>query len=134
VSDDKTSEVPAGAEDVTEGTTPEAPAADLVEPPAADVVAAEPVVTPDPMADHAPVTVRDPEPGPQPLAAEIAPEPTPTVSAAEATWSRPAGSAAPPPVSASPSGEALADRPEVLVGAAFAGGLVAAMILKRLGR
>ncbi|HXS45616.1 MAG TPA: hypothetical protein VN751_13390 [Solirubrobacteraceae bacterium] len=27
-----------------------------------------------------------------------------------------------------------ADRPEVLVGAAFAGGFVAAMILKRLGR
>jgi hypothetical protein len=62
-----------------------------------------------------------------------APEPTPTVSAAEASWSRPAGSAAQTPTSA-PTGDALADRPEVLVGAAFAGGFVAALFLKRLGR
>jgi hypothetical protein len=34
---------------------------------------------------------------------------------------------------ASPAAPAGAERPEVLVGAAFAGGLVAAMILKRLG-
>ncbi|MCW3013001.1 MAG: hypothetical protein JWO02_93 [Solirubrobacterales bacterium] len=61
-----------------------------------------------------------------------APEPTPTVPASEASWSRPAGSAAPP--TSVPAADAFADRPEVLVGAAFAGGFVAALILKRLGR
>ncbi|MCW2957622.1 MAG: hypothetical protein JWP18_425 [Solirubrobacterales bacterium] len=109
-----------------------APVHDLTPEPQVIPVVADP--EPDALAVHTPVTVRDPEPGPEPLAAQIAPEPTPTVSAAEASWSRPAGSAAPPPVSAPPSGDALADRPEVLVGAAFAGGLVVAMILKRLGR
>jgi hypothetical protein len=60
-------------------------------------------------------------------------EPTPTIGAADASYSTPPGSAAP----AGPGSldlEALSDRPEVLAGAAFAGGLVAAMILKRLGR
>ncbi|MBA3329176.1 MAG: hypothetical protein H0T43_12835 [Solirubrobacterales bacterium] len=45
-------------------------------------------------------------------------------------------SGARPPGSAMPSADGAADtaqRPEVLAGAAFAGGLVAAMILKRLG-
>jgi hypothetical protein len=41
-----------------------------------------------------------------------------------------AGTAPAPDSEGSPSSE----RPEVLVGAAFAGGVVAAMILKRLGR
>jgi hypothetical protein len=70
------------------------------------------------------------------------PEPTPTVGAGEATFSQPAGTAAgsgwatPGDV---PTGEGAgasggADRPELLAGAAFAGGFVAAMILKRLGR
>jgi len=52
-------------------------------------------------------------------------EPTPTVPPAEGTWRAPAGTATAP---------APTDKPEALVGAAFAGGLVAAMILKRLGR
>jgi len=40
-----------------------------------------------------------------------------------------------PPGSAMPEGGVpTTERPEVLVGAAFAGGLVLAMILKRLGR
>jgi hypothetical protein len=60
-------------------------------------------------------------------------EPTPTVGTSDASYSNPPGSAAP-----SGAGgvdlDALSDRPEVLAGAAFAGGLVAAMILKRLGR
>ncbi len=89
---------------------------------------------PDPLAGHTPVVAPEPEPGPEPLAAQIAPEPTPTVTASEASWSRPVGSAAPDPASAPPAGDAAADRPEVLVGAAFAGGLVFAMMLKRLGR
>jgi hypothetical protein len=46
-------------------------------------------------------------------------------------------SAAPSPgpnPAVTPSAGSPADRPEVLAGAAFAGGIVAAMILKRLGR
>ena len=39
-----------------------------------------------------------------------------------------------PPDSALPGGGAATERPELLVGAAFAGGLVLAMILKRLAR
>jgi hypothetical protein len=93
------------------------------------VVAEEPA----PVAEHAPLVAPESEPGPEPLATQIAPEPTPTVSAAAASFSRPVGSAAPTPT-ASPAGVAPADRPEVLVGAAFAGGLVLALIIKRLGR
>lgn len=89
-------------------------------------------------------------------------EPTPTVGADEATRGHPAGSAAPhPPAAAAPTSpfssgssgasgsssnpvagllenpkvaETIEQRPEALVGAAFAGGLLFAMILKRLGR
>jgi hypothetical protein len=59
-------------------------------------------------------------------------EPTPTVPHAEATFERPAGSAS---MGGGDSGGAAsaAQRPEAMVGAAFAGGLIAAMILKRLG-
>lgn len=72
-------------------------------------------------------------------AAATGPEPTPTVGASDASFTRPPGSAAPAGSTGTggPGGldlEALAnDRPEVLAGAAFAGGLIAAMILKRLG-
>jgi len=80
--------------------------------------------------------------------------PTPTVGADEATRAHPAGTAAPhPPASDWSSSsssssnpvaglleknpkvaETVEQRPEALVGAAFAGGLLFAMILKRLGR
>ncbi len=53
-------------------------------------------------------------------------EPTDTVPPGESSWQQPAGTAVPSP--------AADDRPEAIVGAAFAGGLVAALILKRLGR
>jgi hypothetical protein len=61
------------------------------------------------------------------------PEPTPTVGATQATFDEPAGSAA---VGALPPGASAAveERPELLVGAAFAGGIVAAMVLKRIFR
>jgi hypothetical protein len=63
------------------------------------------------------------------------PAPTPTVPAAEATTVQPAGSVAAP--GAGEGGELPfgipPDRPEILVGAAFAGGVLAAIILKRLG-
>ena len=66
-----------------------------------------------------------------PTTAGPTPQPTPTVTVTRAT---PAG----PPGTAAGESESLPlgippDRPEFLVGAAFAGGLVAAIILKRLG-
>jgi hypothetical protein len=64
------------------------------------------------------------------------PEPTSVVGASEATARRPAGTAAdggpalPGPLANLP----IEEHPEILVGAAFAGGVVAAFVLKRLGR
>jgi hypothetical protein len=63
------------------------------------------------------------------------PEPTPVVGAADATTDNPAGTAAsgltlPGPLANLP----VEEHPEILVGAAFAGGIVAAFILKRMGR
>jgi hypothetical protein len=75
---------------------------------------------------HAPTTAA-PTPMPQPTPA--------TVPVAQATTARPAGSVAAPGDPGTPELPfgIPPDRPEFLVGAAFAGGLVAAFILKRLG-
>jgi hypothetical protein len=70
---------------------------------------------------HSPTTA-----GPEPD--RTAPEPTPTVGAAQASYGRPAGSV----LLGGP--EAVDPHPEKLVGAAFAGGLVAALFLKGLAR
>ncbi|MBI5105968.1 MAG: hypothetical protein HZB46_13495 [Solirubrobacterales bacterium] len=59
-------------------------------------------------------------------AAGPSPEPTPVVPPSEASYATPAGSPWTPPDAE--------EKPEVLVGAAFAGGLLGAMILKRLTR
>ena len=53
-------------------------------------------------------------------------QPTPTVAGDEQTASHPAGSALPE------GGVPTTEKPEVLVGAAFAGGLVAALILRKI--
>jgi hypothetical protein len=63
------------------------------------------------------------------------PEPTPVIGASEATTEHPAGTAAggvtlPGPLANLP----VEEHPEILVGAAFVGGVAAAFILKRLGR
>ena len=58
-------------------------------------------------------------------------EPTPTVGAADATWSQPAGSAL---LDGAPAGAPVDPNPEKLVGKAFAGGLVAALFLGRLAK
>ena len=62
------------------------------------------------------------------------PQPTPVVGASSASSEQPAGTAAdsglPGPLANLP----VEEHPEILVGAAFAGGIVAAFILKRLGR
>jgi hypothetical protein len=63
------------------------------------------------------------------------PVPTPVVGASEATVERPAGTAAGDGSTSNPLDRLpVEEHPEILVGAAFAGGLVAAFILKRLGR
>jgi hypothetical protein len=67
-----------------------------------------------------------------PTTAGPTPEPTPTVTVVASSPAHPAGTAAPEESSGLPFG-IPEDRPEILVGAAFAGGLVAAIILKRLG-
>ena len=54
-------------------------------------------------------------------------QPSDTVGRGQQTSSHPAGSAMPE------GGIPFTERPEALVGAAFAGGLLVAMILKRLG-
>jgi hypothetical protein len=54
--------------------------------------------------------------------------PTATVAHGEQTHAHPPGSAMPE------GGIPVTERPEALVGAAFAGGLAFALILKRLGR
>jgi hypothetical protein len=65
----------------------------------------------------------------QPPGAVRAPaEPTDTVGHGQQTASHPAGSATPE------GGVPITERPEAQVGAAFAGGLVLALILRRLGR
>ena len=82
--------------------------------------------TPEPaaaaaQAPDAPVTAPAPDPSPQP---------TPTVGAGEASYGAPAGSAM-----LGGAGEPVVDpNPEKKVGAAFAGGLVAALFLKGLAR
>ena len=62
------------------------------------------------------------------------PQPTPVVGASSASSEQPAGTAAdsglPGPLANLP----VEEHPEILVGAAFAGGIVAAFILRRLGR
>jgi hypothetical protein len=75
----------------------------------------------------------DPDTGastPQPpVAAAIpVPEPTPVVAASDATRAHPPGTAAPEPTQVI----GPADKPELAVGAAFAGGFVLAFILKKI--
>ena len=67
-------------------------------------------------------------PQPAVAAAIPTPEPTPVVTASGATRAHPPGTAVPE------GGTVIgpADKPEIAVGAAFAGGLVLAFILKRI--
>ncbi|MCW2994364.1 MAG: hypothetical protein JWQ18_1859 [Conexibacter sp.] len=85
--------------------------------------------TPDPFVPTA--AAPEPEgaavPAPEPVPVAVPVEPTPTVGAAEATFSQPAGSAL---LDAQP----VDPHPEKLVGAAFAGGLVTAVFLKVLAK
>lgn len=92
----------------------------------------------------------DPEPEPEPEPAAVVPEPEPAAVAPEPTpepvapaWSPPAGGSIPPVGDDTPTPSNQAgtlgglipeDRPEVLLAAAFAGGVLAAIILRTLVR
>jgi hypothetical protein len=111
------------------------------------IVHAEPVVEGEAyelFADEAPetLTVHQHEPSPAPFAVAeqpvsvVTPGPGPAPvttlgNSGEAFASGHAG--APPPSWQEPMQELAAERPELVVAAAFAGGLLAAMILRRLG-
>jgi hypothetical protein len=67
-----------------------------------------------------------------PTTAGPTPEPTPPTTAVAVTPPPPHGPTGDAPAAELPFG-IPPDRPEILVGAAFAGGLVVAFILRRLG-
>lgn len=63
------------------------------------------------------------------------PQPTPVVGSTDSSFEQPPGTSAgggglPGPLANLP----VEEHPEILVGAAFAGGIVAAFVLRRLGR
>jgi hypothetical protein len=62
------------------------------------------------------------------------PQPTPVVGPGDASFDQPPGSAAGGPLPGPLGNLPVEEHPEILVGAAFAGGIVAAFLLKRLGR
>jgi hypothetical protein len=99
----------------------------------------------EPPAASEPATVADTEITPAPADAEIAPAPADTDPASVTDPAPVAESQAPeptrpppPPLPQLPSdgaaGSPVRDRPEVTVAAAFAGGLLIALILRRLAR
>ena len=115
----------------------EQPPEPVEEPPPAPEPEPEPVAV-EPEPEPEPVAV-EPEPEPEPAAAEPLPEREPVSEtfvepsyepsdepAYEPTY-EPAGAVAAP-------GPPLTERPEVLIGAAFAGGIVLAILIRRLGR
>jgi hypothetical protein len=120
---------------------PESPAA-VPEPPASDPAAAAdeaPQAAPEP----APIPEEPPAPvapAPEPLPpAPVPPEPEPPPVAAEADAPIEAVGAGQPPFESTwdpgdGGGASAAQRPEVLVGAAFVGGLALAILIRRLGR
>jgi hypothetical protein len=125
---------PAAAQPATPGAAE--PATAGAAEPATAVHRSEPVVPPDPAASPDPVVPAEPVPAPAaetpvPVAPPPAdagrPEPVPAVPAQPATTA-----------SGLPNPHGLPDiaveRPEIAVGAAFGGGLVLALILKRLAR
>ncbi len=155
-------EEPAVAEPAVEGSAVELPGDDAPPPPATTKVTSAPDMPPSPAAPtraNAPVIppaapTRANAPVIPPAAstranAPVIPPAAPTRVNAPVT--RPAASMPPAPATSTgeavgsafdghapepamnPLGDIAADRPEILVGAAFAAGVLAAMILRRLG-
>ncbi len=138
------------AEPVEDSPTVGMPALDDDSEPAVEGVAVE-------LADESPTPEPEPRPEPASPAVEVPAVTPPAAPGVPVAVQAPSYKAAPPPaanpivdVSAAPSatpsfdghaheppmnpvGEIAATRPELLVGAAFAGGILAAMILRRLG-
>jgi len=127
---------PAEPEPAVEGVAVELPGEDTP-PPATTKVTSAPVVPPPPAAPTranapiippaAPTRVNAPVIPPTPTM----PPPVTTTATGEAVGSAFDGHAPEPPMN--PLGDIASQRPEILVGAAFAGGILAAMILRRLG-
>lgn len=127
---------PPGGQAAGESQTAADPVA--VDSPFADPGVADPAAADPPAADTG---VADPAAADPPgagagagLAAGAAgvpvPEPTPVIPVSESSFRQPPGTALPAGESADPGD--MAARPEVLAGAAFAGGLVVAMLLRRV--
>ncbi len=120
------------ADPVVEGEAVELPAAEpaapVYEPPVPltlqGAAASSAAAMPDPLADQ-PVTVVESASGPRPA-------PVSTLSDSGETFAS-GHAAAPGPSWQEPLMELANERPEIVVGAAFAGGVLAAMILRRLG-
>ncbi len=85
---------------------------------------------PDSLADPAAIdpAVADPSAADAMAAGVSVPEPTPVIPVSESSFRQPPGTALP---TGAADAEGVAARPEVLAGAAFAGGLVVAMIIRR---
>jgi hypothetical protein len=89
--------------------------------------AAEPAARPVPLTIHEPPVRHDAPPPPSNPIVDVSGAPSPTAPSFD-------GHAHEPPADPLEPIRALADaRPELVVGAAFAGGILAAMILRRLG-
>lgn len=134
-----TGETEAVAPDAADSTAVDSPAAD---PEAADPAAAYPpradMGTADPQAVEPPVTdtgaaETDPFAADRPAAGRLvgmsAPEPTPIIPVSESSFGRPPGTAL--PTEGAADAEEVSPRPEVMAGAAFAGGLAVAMLIRR---
>jgi hypothetical protein len=120
---------------------PEAPTAVAPEPAplpehAAEVPAPEPAPIPEPVPGPEPLPEPDPEP-PAPEPEPVPLEPEPVVAEPEPPEPEPAPAPEPAPPAGRdllvPEGRGLG-RPELLVGAAFVGGVAVAIVLRRLGR
>lgn len=118
--DDEPVPAPAAGDD---GSTVESVAVELP----GETPAAVPAPATEPPA--VPLTIHEPSPRQTPPA----PASNPIVDVSAAPSSTPSFDGHAPEPAMSPVGEIAAERPELLVGAAFAAGILAAMILRRLG-
>jgi hypothetical protein len=92
-------------------------------------------VAPESEADNPATSELDPPTAVTPAPASSPPASSPPAYSPPAPDPAPSASSdAPPPYTPAPAAGPVPDRPEVAVGAAFAGGLVLALILKRLAR
>jgi len=128
--DDATPEEPEAAVDGEAVELPEAVDTVVAPVPPAPPV---PVAPPAPPAQPATVAGASPRPQRSPVPPPPAPHVKPLPPIGDATSVPGAFDGHAPEPAVHPIGELAGERPELLVGAAFAGGILAAMILRRLG-